>query len=102
VETLTGRQRRHLRGLAHALRPVVQVGKGGASEAVVAQIERALADHELIKVRFVGGKEEKAERIAAIVAATGAAEAGRGGHVAILYRRQPDPQKRRIELPEPT
>ena len=99
MNTLTSKQRKRLRGLAHALEPVVHVGKEGATAALVAQVARALDDHELIKIRFVDGKADKAELVAAIVAATGAAEAGTVGHVAILYRRQPDPEKRRIELP---
>jgi RNA-binding protein len=44
--------RRRLRGLGHALSPVVQVGKQGASEAVFKQASQALLDHELIKVKI--------------------------------------------------
>ena len=99
---LSSRQRKYLRGLAHPLEPVVHVGKDGVTEPLLAQIDRALSDHELIKIRFVGGKEEKAELVAEIVERTGASEAGTVGHVAILYRRQPDSpeskKRRRIEL----
>jgi RNA-binding protein len=100
VTSLSSRQRKYLRGLAHSFEPIVHVGKGGITEALLAQIDRALDIHELIKVRFVEGKEQKASLVAAIVERTGAAEAGRVGHVAILYRGQPDPEKRRIELPD--
>lgn len=48
---LTGKQRRHLRALAHPLKPLVQVGKGGIDEGLVAAIDQALEDHELIKVK---------------------------------------------------
>ena len=99
MSSLSSRQRKYLRGLAHPLEPIVHVGKGGVTESIVAQVDRALDSHELIKVRFVDGKEEKAGLVAAIVAGTGAVEAGRVGHVAILYRQQTDPEKRRIELP---
>jgi RNA-binding protein len=95
---VTSRQRKQLRGLAHGLEPVVHVGKGGVTDSVVGQIDRALDSHELIKVRFVEGKQEKAELVAAIVAATGAVEAGRIGHISILYRQHADPEKRTIEL----
>lgn len=49
---LTGKQRHHLRALAHHLDPIVQIGHGGMTESVMAQIEEALAAHELIKIRL--------------------------------------------------
>lgn len=95
---LSGKQKRTLRGLAHDLEPVVHVGKAGLSDELVAQVARALDAHELIKVRVLVGKDEKDELLAELERATGAAEAGRVGHVSILYRRHPDPEKRRIRL----
>ena len=96
--TLSGKQKRTLRGLAHDLEPVVHVGKAGLTDELVGQIARALDAHELIKVRVLVGKDEKDELVAEIERVTGAAEAGRVGHVAILYRRHPDPDKRRISV----
>ena len=98
VSPLTSSQRKRLRGLAHGLDPVVQIGKGGGSDEVVAQVDRMLAIHELIKVRFVAAKEEKAALVDELCARTGAESAGTVGHVAILYRRQADPEKRKIRL----
>jgi RNA-binding protein len=95
---LSSKQRKALRGLAHDLEPVVHVGKGGATAEVVAQVGRMLEIHELIKVRFVGARDEKDEVLATLAAATGAAEAGRVGHVGILYKPQPDPEKRKIRI----
>ncbi len=95
---LTSTQRKRLRGLAHDLHPVVQIGKSGLTDAVIAELDRALDDHELIKVRFLAGKEAKAELVAEAVARLDCAEAGRVGHVAILYRQQRDPEKRRVPL----
>ena len=97
---LTGKQRRHLRGLGHALKPIVQVGKDGIDDGLIAAVEQALSDHELIKIRFVDGKSEKAELVAELVARTGAASAGTVGHVAMLYREHEDLEKRRIDLPD--
>lgn len=94
--TLSGKQKRALRGLAHDLDPIVHVGKSGLTDELVAQVARALDAHELIKVRVLVGKDEKDELIGDLERATGAAEAGRIGHVTILYRRHPDPEKRRI------
>lgn len=98
---LTSSQRKRLRGLAHDLHPVVQIGKSGLTDAVIAELDRALDDHELIKIRFVAGKEAKAELVAEAIERLECAEAGRVGHVAILYRQQRDPEKRRIPLDPP-
>jgi RNA-binding protein len=100
VTELTSKQRKYLRGVAHDLEPVVHVGKGGLTDELVAQVDGALDAHELIKVRFVAGKAEKAALAAEICARTDAAEAGRVGHVVILYRRRSDPEERRIRLPD--
>ncbi|MCZ7686642.1 MAG: ribosome assembly RNA-binding protein YhbY [Sandaracinaceae bacterium] len=95
---LNGRQRRHLRSLAHHLEPVIQVGKEGVSPAVVAAADQALADHELIKVRLPQiDREERAEMASALERETGAALAGVTGRVAIYYRRHPSEPK--ITLP---
>ncbi len=95
---LTSAQRKRLRGLAHDLKPLVQLGKSGLTAGVLAEIDRALDDHELIKVRFLAGKEAKEALVGEIVARLGCGEAGRIGHVSILYRQQRDPEKRRIRL----
>ena len=98
---LTGKQRQHLRALAHHLDPVVQVGKEGVTGAIIAQVEEALAAHELIKVRI--GTEcpmERDEVAEAIVAGTRADVAQTIGRVIALYRRRP--QKPKVELPTRT
>src|SRR5688572_32997363 len=51
---LDGRQRRHLRALAHNKKPVVQVGNGGVTPGVVQALDQALLTHELVKVRVLG------------------------------------------------
>ncbi len=66
---LTGKQRRTLRALGHHLTPVVQVGHKGVTEELLAAVEQALKDHELVKVR-VGteapeGRQETADALAA-------------------------------------
>ncbi|MEE3123000.1 MAG: ribosome assembly RNA-binding protein YhbY [SAR324 cluster bacterium] len=50
---LTGKQKRHLRALAHPLKPVVQIGKSGFNLGMQKQIDRQLLDHELIKIRIL-------------------------------------------------
>lgn len=96
---LTDKQRRHLRGLGHALKPVIQVGQAGVSDAVVAETRAALKAHELIKVRIAGlERDERDEAFADLAGRTDSAIVGRIGHTALLYRR--NPQKPRIQLPD--
>jgi RNA-binding protein len=96
---LTGAQRKYLRGMAHYLKPVVQLGKNGLTDPVIQSIDKALDDHELIKVRVAGsdGKRELADQIAE---RTDSAWVGMVGFVVTLYRQQEDPEKRTIDLPE--
>ncbi len=94
---LTSAQRKRLRGLAHDLQPLVHVGKEGLTEAALAQIDRALDDHELIKVRFLAGKETKREIALEIENRLVCALAGLVGHIAIYYRPHADPEKRRVD-----
>ena len=88
--------RRHLRGLGHALAPVVQIGKQGAIVAVFKQVSQALLDHELIKVKL--GSEcpetrfELAERLGAEPGVNVVQILGR---TLLLYKRHP--QKPKLE-----
>ncbi len=96
---LTSAQRKWLRGQAHSLKPIVQIGKQGLSESALRQVDEALGVHELIKVQAVAPREEKdaiAERLAESLRAD---VAGRIGHVIILFRQNPDPEKQVYELP---
>ncbi|MEP7244091.1 MAG: YhbY family RNA-binding protein [Gammaproteobacteria bacterium] len=91
---LTEKQRRHLRGLGHALKPVIMISAAGASDAVVAETVRALNDHELIKVRVSGMERDARDAALATLASRTSSEmAGRIGHTAVLYRRHPEKPK---------
>jgi len=95
---MTGKERRYLRALAHRLSPVVIVGQRGPSDAVVRQVDGALTDHELIKVRLGGECPLDCSEVGAtLTERTGAQLAGRIGRVLILYR--PHPQQPKIVLP---
>lgn len=88
--TLTSRERAHLKARAHALEPVVHVGHGGVTDAVVAEVERALVAHELIKVRAGGpDRDERKAAFAAICDRTGAASVQTVGKVMVLWRPRP-------------
>lgn len=97
---LSERQRRHLRGLAHVLKPVIRIGNPGLTEAVVLETVRALHDHELIKVKAPGGDREARDALLAQLAErTTSALVHRIGNVAVLYR--PNEQLPRILIPDP-
>ena len=97
AESLAGFQRKHLRKLAHDLKPVVSVGDGGVSEAVAKALDEALEHHELVKVKLHQPADKKAA--AADLARAGHAElCGLVGHTVILYRRNVESPQ--IELPE--
>jgi RNA-binding protein len=95
---LTEKQKRHLRGLGHALSPCVHVGNAGVTPAVIAELGHALDHHELLKVRIrAADREARDEALAAIIAATGSQLLSRVGHVALIYK--PNPESPRITLP---
>ena len=84
---LSPRMRRSLRARAHALKPVVLVGEAGISEALVAEAERALEDHELIKVRLPAVDREARSSLAeTLCRALAATEVQAIGRVRVLYR----------------
>ena len=95
---LTGKQRRHLRALAHELKPIVQVGKGGLDDGLIAAIDRALVDHELVKVK-VGEAAglDRHEAADALAGKTKSEVAQVLGNIVLLYRAHPDEPE--IELP---
>ena len=103
MEPLTGNQKRHLKRLAHGLKPTVYVGQRGHTSALAKSVDEALKAHELIKVKFIDFKEkaQKKALITAIADRSQAALIGSIGHVAIFYRRHADPQKRSIHIPKP-
>lgn len=96
---LTGKQRKHLRGLAHELRPLIHIGGKGLTPELLHQLDEALEHHELVKIKFLDFKDEKKELTAEMESKLGCAEAGSIGHHVIVYRPAPDRDKRAIELP---
>lgn len=88
---LSGKQRRYLRGLGHDLKPIVQIGKDGIDDGLVAAVSQALEDHELIKLK-VGesanlDRHEAAEELAK---RTSSEVAQVLGYTVLLYRAHPD------------
>ncbi len=88
--TLSTRERAALKARAHSLEPFVNVGHGGVSDAVVAETDRALTAHELIKVRIGGtDREARGSMGDALAARTDAAIVQRVGKILILWRPRP-------------
>lgn len=90
---LTGKQKSFLRALAHPLKPVVQIGHGGLTDAVLSAIDGALTTHELIKVRITGQEEiDVAEVALEVEAGTRSTVAQVIGKTLVVYRaRKKDP-----------
>jgi RNA-binding protein len=84
---LTGADRQSLRALAHHLEPLVKIGKMGLSPALVKATQQALEEHELIKVRFIGCKEEKKALSTELAQLTECEQVGQIGNTVIYYRR---------------
>src|SRR3984885_2626189 len=91
---LTEKQKKHLRRLAHPMNPIVMLGNAGLTDAVVTELERALTDHELVKVSArVGARDARNQALTALAGRTGSELVQRVGHVGVFYRR-------RSELPK--
>lgn len=87
MKSLTPAQRQYLKGLAHGLQPVVMIGSNGLTPAVLKEIERGLAAHELIKIK--AASDEAGTRRAwleEICTVTGAQPVQQIGKVLVIYR----------------
>lgn len=95
---ITPAQRRHLRGLAHSLKPVVMIGHHGLTPAVVREATLSLAHHELIKIRVLGDDRELREQwITQLCEELGAASVQHVGKLLVLYKPAEKPV---IKLPK--
>src|SRR5690606_39152585 len=94
--------KKHLRTLGHGLNPIVTVASKGLTDGVIAEIDRALTDHELIKVRLtVGDRELKKRLIGEICQSLRAEEVQVIGHVLLLFRKADKPDPRLSNLLRP-
>ncbi|MDH5650105.1 MAG: ribosome assembly RNA-binding protein YhbY [Gammaproteobacteria bacterium] len=90
--TLTGKQRNHLRGLAHHQNPVVIIGNAGLSDAVKNEIDLALTTHELIKIKLPGGDREERQMLVQQICEVSRAEFVQLiGRTAVVYRAANEP-----------
>lgn len=87
-----------LKRIAHHLDPVVLVGEQGVSDAVLAETERALADHELIKVRLQAERDARQTMTRQLAEACEAAVIQTIGKVVVLFRKNPQPNHKLSNL----
>ena len=96
---MTKRDEKQLRAIGHKLKPVVMIAGKGLTDGVMAELERALTDHELIKVKVaVGGKADREQVADDICARTGAELVQSTGGMLLLLRRAPQPDPRLSNL----
>lgn len=96
---LTGKQRKHLRGLAHHIEPLVRIGHQGLTVALGDAVFEVLEEHELVKVKLLDTAPcEKKEAADWLAERCGAHVAGVVGRIVILYRRHKDHPE--ITLPQ--
>ncbi len=97
--TSSNEDKKHLRRLGHNLKPVVTVAGNGLSETVNAEIERALSDHELIKVKLVADDRDSKKALTEAICADHKAELVQSvGHVLLLFRKSKTPDPRLSNL----
>lgn len=89
--SLTPKERQQLKGKAHKLKPVVLIGNNGLTAAVNKEIDRALTDHELIKVRIAANDRDLRRALFAEICATNQAELVQTiGAIGVIYRKNPE------------
>lgn len=88
---LDSASRRALKKRAHQLKPIVRSGAAGLTRAVTAEIDRALWDHELVKIRLAcATRGDRHDEITALCDELAAAFVQQIGHTATLYRPRPE------------
>lgn len=97
--SLSPEQRREFRAIAHNLKPVIIIGDKGLSEGVQEELERALNDHELIKIKIAStDRDERQETISALCTSNGAELVQTIGKIAVIMRRAKKPNPKLSNL----
>lgn len=92
---LNNADKKRFRSIGHGLHPIVTIAEKGLSETVRGEIDRALSQHELIKVKVVGAdREQKAELVKTLQKDFSAESVQQIGHVVLLYRAAKEPNPR--------
>ncbi len=83
---LSQKDKKRFRAIGHHLSPVVTIAGKGLSESVSAELSRAIADHELIKIKIIADREERKETLALIEKEQGVTIIQSIGKIALIYR----------------
>ena len=100
MNNLSSSDRSYLRSQAHHLEPVVLIGKHGITDGTIESIDRVLEARELIKIKFREFKDEKLSLSEKITELTNSQIVGVIGHTVIIFRQNPDSDKRQIHIPQ--
>ena len=100
MNNLSSSQRSYLRSQAHHLEPVVLIGKHGITDGTIESIDRVLEARELIKIKFHDFKDGKLGLSEKITELTNSQVVGVIGHTVIIFRQNPDSDKRQIHIPQ--
>ena len=100
MNNLSSSQRSYLRSQAHHLEPVVLIGNNGITDGTIESINRVLKARELIKIKFREFKDEKLSLSEKITELTNSQVVGVIGHTVIIFRQNPDSDKRQIHIPQ--
>lgn len=97
---LTGAQKTFLRARGQTLEPSLKVGRGGLTPALLAELQKLLRAHELVKLRFLGAERDERAALCGRIADEGRCVfVSAVGHTALFYRQHPEPEQRQVPLP---
>ncbi len=99
MQELNSSQRKFLSSRASALKAVVMLGKEGPTDSMIRALDKALEDHELVKLKFIEFKEERKQIAPQLSEALDATLVRIIGNIAVYFRPCKDPDKRKIILP---
>ena len=99
MKNLNSSQRSYLKAQAHHLEPGIIIGKKGLTDGTIHSIKTALSARELIKIKFLGFKDDRKEISEKVTRETSSLLVGTIGHTVILFKQNPDLGKQKYHLP---
>ena len=97
-DTLTGAQKKYLRGLGQRLDPALKLGKSKLTPTFLSELQLQLRAHELVKIRFLGIERSERTALCDQIAIEGRCHfISTVGHTALFYREHADPEQRALD-----
>ncbi len=91
--SLTQEQKKQFKSIGHHLKPIVTIADNGLTESVLAELDRAHNDHELIKIQLRAERDDRTALIEQLCAQSSSLLVQSIGKVALIYRKNPQPNK---------